>query len=155
MPDESRHPEPEELGRRDGGEAGGEPPAVLVVEDSMPLRRLVLRVLERHNLPTIEASHGQEALDAIELHGVERIGLILCDLLMPVMDGLQFVATARSLYKEELPPVVVITSRSDKEAVQTALAYGVRGYILKPFQTGEIIQKIREYCPELLPREFF
>jgi CheY-like chemotaxis protein len=133
----------------------GEQRTVLVIEDSEPLRRLILRVLERHNLPTLEANNGQEALDTIELHGVDRVGLILCDLLMPVMDGLQFVATARSLYKETLPPVVIISSRSDKQAVQTALTYGVRGYILKPFQTGEIIHKIREYCPELLPQEFF
>jgi DNA-binding response OmpR family regulator len=122
---------------------------VLVVEDSMPLRRMLGKILSTMNIETTEAANGQEALDKIREVGVSTFDLIILDLMMPVMDGAKFLAEAKNLYPDEMPAVLICSSRSDRETIGLVMRFGIEGYILKPFKTDTVMNKIREIFPEL------
>jgi CheY-like chemotaxis protein len=117
---------------------------VLVIEDSMPLRRMMVKILSTQKLSGVEAENGQKAMEKLLEFGPSHFGMIVCDLMMPVMDGANFIANARKQYAEELPPVVVCSSRSDREAIAVVAKLGVAGYVLKPFKTETVINKLRE-----------
>jgi len=124
-------------------------PFALVVEDSMPLRRMLVKILSTLGLEAHEAGDGQAALTALEEKGPGRYSIILCDLMMPIMDGASFVQNAKTKYSSALPPILICSSRSDREAVQVVMKLQVAGYILKPFKTDTVVNKIRELLPDL------
>ncbi len=132
-----------------------EPPPrkVLVVEDSKPLRRMLVKILETQGFVATEAEHGKNALAVIKEQGPEAFDLLLVDLMMPVMDGAQFMSEARTTFGDKLPPVLVCSSRSDREAIQLVMKLGVSGYVLKPFKTETVIAKVKEIFAEEAPDE--
>ncbi|MBN2711549.1 MAG: response regulator [Planctomycetes bacterium] len=122
----------------------------LVIEDSMPLRRMFSKILSTQKISGIEAANGKEALDLLAEHTPEKFSVIVCDLMMPVLDGPSFIAAARKVYPDSLPPIIVCSSRSDREAIQVVMKLSVSGYILKPFKTETVISKLRELFPDLV-----
>lgn len=114
----------------------------VVVEDSTPLRRMLCKILSTIKVKTLEAEDGKIAMAHLEKHSPKQFDIIICDLMMPVMDGAAFIAAAKSTYKE-MPPIVICSSRSDREAIQMVRKLGVAGYILKPFKTETVLDKVR------------
>lgn len=103
---------------------------VLVVDDSMVMRRMITRALRQCDLEATvvaEAANGAEALDAL---GAQDVDVVLCDWNMPVMDGLQFLVEAR---KSHRTPIVMLTTESSNERVLEAMEAGADGYVTKPF----------------------
>ena len=117
---------------------------VLVVEDSLPLRRMLCKILESQHLQCFEVADGEAAMALIKQYTPNFFALILTDLMMPKMDGVEFIATLRKKYGAELPPIMICSSRSDRETVQTVAKLGATGYILKPFKTEMVIQRVRD-----------
>jgi len=117
---------------------------VLVVEDSLPLRRMLCKILESQQLQCFEAADGEAAMALIKQYAPNFFALILTDLMMPKMDGVEFIANLRKKYGAELPPIMICSSRSDRETVQTVAKLGATGYILKPFKTEMVIQRVRD-----------
>ncbi|MEM5788798.1 MAG: response regulator [Syntrophobacteraceae bacterium] len=111
---------------------------ILIVDDSKSMRRVIRKTLEISGFRIgefIEASNGQEALEAIE---GKWIDLILSDIHMPVMDGFGFI---RSLKEMEIGvdiPVVFVTTEANEERLEELMSLGARGYIRKPFRPEEI-----------------
>ena len=106
---------------------------VLIVDDSSVMRKIVERSLRQAglNLGTVlEAGNGAEAL-AVLNQG--KVDLILCDINMPVMDGLEFVKQLSGIENSKGVPVVMITTEGSEGHVVQALSAGARGYIRKPF----------------------
>ncbi len=120
----------------------------LVVEDSFPLRRMLCKILSTLRFQTLEANNGKEALGQLESAGPDSIDVILLDLMMPVMDGASFLAKARETYGDRLPQVLICSSRSDREAIQAVMGLDVAGYVLKPFKTETVINKLRQIFPD-------
>ena len=115
---------------------------VLVVDDSAAIRKILTRVLRQTGMAiqTIhEAGDGQEALALLELH---RIDLVLSDINMPKMDGLQLLASLKASPQWQKIPVVMITTEGGETKVAEAVRLGAVGYVRKPFTADQIKEKL-------------
>ena len=105
----------------------------MIVDDSSVMRKIVERSLRQAGIDlekVVEAGNGAEALGALRENQVD---LILCDINMPVMDGLEFVRQMGTVENAKGVPVVMITTEGSESHVVEALSAGARGYIRKPF----------------------
>ena len=116
--------------------------SALIVDDSSVMRKIVERALRQAGLPLSkvhEASSGVEALDVLKS---ERVQLILSDINMPQMDGLEFLRQLRSQALAPEVPVVMITTESSEEHVREAILAGAQGYIRKPFTPEQVKERV-------------
>ncbi len=116
--------------------------AALIVDDSSVMRKIVERALRQSGLnlaSVFEASTGTEGLDVLRR---ERVDLILSDINMPMMDGLEFLRQLRSQDLATDVPVVMITTESSEEHVRQALMAGAQGYIRKPFTAEQVKERV-------------
>jgi two-component system chemotaxis response regulator CheY len=114
----------------------------LIVDDSSVMRKIVERSLRQAGVEleqVVEASNGAEALTA--LHD-NQVDLILCDINMPVMDGLEFVREVAKLEGSKGIPIVMITTEGSESHVVQALSAGARGYIRKPFTPDQVKEHV-------------
>ena len=115
---------------------------ILIVDDSAAIRKILQRVLAQTDLPIgaiAEASDGVEALKAMQAH---RPSLVLCDINMPNMDGLQLLTTVRADASWADVRFIMITTEGSPERVMEAVRLGASGYVRKPFTPEEIKDKI-------------
>ena len=114
----------------------------LIVDDSSVMRKIVERSLRQAGIDlekVVEASNGAEALGALRDNPVD---LVLCDINMPVMDGLEFVRQAGSVENAKGVPIVMITTEGSESHVVQALSSGARGYIRKPFTPDQVKEHV-------------
>lgn len=116
---------------------------ILVVDDSALIHQMYRLVMNRYNCTIVDAMNGQEALDVLTMqHDIE---LILLDINMPVMNGLQFLEKAAQSGIVKRIPVIVISTEGKEEDTIRGLKLGARGYLKKPFHPAalhELIDKI-------------
>lgn len=115
-----------------------DPIRTLIVDDSSVMRKIVERSLRQAGLEisqVFEAANGAEALGAVKEN---KVDLILCDINMPVMDGLEFVRQLAGIENAKGVPVVMITTEGSEGHVVQALSAGARGYIRKPFTADQV-----------------
>jgi len=116
---------------------------VLVVDDSSLIHQMYRLVLNRYNCTIADAMNGQEALELLAVQN--DIELILLDINMPVMNGLQFLEKASPLGIVSRIPVIIISTEGKEEDTIRGLKLGARGYLKKPFHPAslhEMIEKI-------------
>jgi two-component system chemotaxis response regulator CheY len=121
---------------------------VLIVDDSSVMRKIVERALRQAGLnltKVVEAGSGREGLDALAR---EQVDLIVSDINMPNMDGLEFLRQIQSQGLAAGVPVVMITTESGEEHVREALSAGAQGYIRKPFTPDQVRERV---LPLLVP----
>lgn len=114
---------------------------VLIVDDSSVMRKIVERALRQAglDLDAVEAGNGAEALTEVQKGGFD---LILSDINMPVMDGLEFLRTLQPLESVKGVPVVLITTEGSEARVVEALAAGAKGYLRKPFTPEQVKERV-------------
>jgi CheY-like chemotaxis protein len=112
---------------------------VLIVDDSMSVRRAVATLLEDHGYDVTLARDGHEAVKSME---VARPDAVLTDLEMPNMNGLELCAHVRSRSELAQLPVIMITSRSLDKHRRQAMASGVNVYLTKPYTDQELLQHV-------------
>ena len=115
---------------------------VLIVDDSSVMRKIVARSLQQAGLnlaQVLEAGNGAEALAVLRQ---AKVDLILCDINMPVMDGLEFVKQLPGVENAQGVPVVMITTEGSEGHVVQALSAGARGYIRKPFTPEQVKEQV-------------
>jgi two-component system chemotaxis response regulator CheY len=128
---------------------------VLVVDDSALIHQMYRLVLNRYNCTIADAMNGQEALDVLAVQA--DIELILLDINMPVMNGLQFMEKAGAMGIVKKIPIIIISTEGKEEDTIRGLKLGARGYLKKPFHPAglhEMIEKIIKPAaahPEMLP----
>jgi two-component system chemotaxis response regulator CheY len=114
----------------------------LIVDDSSVMRKIVERSLRQAGIElekVVEAGNGAEALCALRENPVD---LILCDINMPVMDGLEFIRQMETVDHAKGIPVVMITTEGSESHVVQALSIGARGYIRKPFTPDQVKEHV-------------
>lgn len=114
----------------------------LIVDDSSVMRKIVERSLRQAGInisQVVEAGNGAEALAALQAN---KVDLILCDINMPVMDGLEFVKQLATVENAKGVPVVMITTEGSEAHVVQALSAGARGYIRKPFTPDQVKEHV-------------
>jgi len=115
---------------------------VMIVDDSAAIRKILQRVLMQAEIPlgkVIEAGDGAEALQALQAN---KVNLILSDINMPNMDGLQLLSAIRSNPETQTIPVVMITTEGGSTKVMEAVSLGASGYVRKPFTADQIKEKL-------------
>lgn len=118
------------------------PIRALIVDDSSVMRKIIDRTLRQAGLEletVYEASTGSEALELLQSR---QVHLILSDINMPSMDGLEFLNQLRSRNLAANTPIVMITTESSTEHVKTAILAGARGYIRKPFTVEQMKEHV-------------
>jgi chemosensory pili system protein ChpA (sensor histidine kinase/response regulator) len=129
-----------------GGEIVAAVPAVserqltaLVVDDSITMRRVTQRLLERRGVKVLTARDGLDAITVMQEHDVD---IILLDIEMPRMDGYQFATHVRNDAKAKDTPIIMITSRSGEKHRAKAIEIGVNDYLSKPYQESQLVAAI-------------
>jgi two-component system chemotaxis response regulator CheY len=114
----------------------------LIIDDSSVMRKIVERSLRQAGIElskVFEAGNGAEALGVLKENQVD---LILCDINMPVMDGLEFIKQLPGVANAKGVPVVMITTEGSESHVVQALSCGARGYIRKPFTPEQVREQV-------------
>lgn len=117
---------------------------VLVVDDSASMRGLISHTLTQAGFTVIEGSNGQEGLERL---AGKRVEIIITDLNMPVMDGIQFITQLRAKREYKFTPVLMLTTESQDTKKQAAKVAGATGWITKPFNPEQMLQTIAKVLP--------
>jgi len=114
---------------------------VMVVDDSVTVRKVTSRLLERHGYAVILAKDGLDAIAKLEEH---KPDVMLLDIEMPRMDGFEVASLVRHNPKLEDLPIIMITSRTGEKHRERAFQIGVNCYMGKPFQEQQLLETISE-----------
>jgi two-component system, chemotaxis family, sensor histidine kinase and response regulator PixL len=117
-------------------------PRILVVDDSINVRRFVALTLEKAGYLVEQAKDGQEAIEKLQ-SGIQPQAVV-CDVEMPRMDGYGFLATVKGLPDFKNIPVLMLTSRSGDKHRKIAMNLGASGYFSKPLQEKELLAQLTE-----------
>ncbi|MDQ1304058.1 MAG: hypothetical protein QG595_2041, partial [Pseudomonadota bacterium] len=116
-------------------------PLALVVDDSITMRRVTQRLLERNGFRVLTAKDGVEAVSVLQDH---RPDIILLDVEMPRMDGYEFARHVRNNAETVNVPIIMVTSRVSEKHRARAIEIGVNDYLGKPYQERELMEAVQQ-----------
>ena len=118
---------------------------VLIVDDSAAIRKILQRVLRQADIPVgnvFEAGDGKEALETLK---TQPVGLVLSDINMPNMDGIEFLRNVKANESWKALPVVMVSTEGSQAKVLEAVELGAAGYVRKPFTAEQIKEKLEAF----------
>lgn len=121
---------------------------IIVAEDSPPNRTILALLLRKLGFQVIECGDGDVAWRALNENKDKRIVAVISDLMMPTMDGLEFLRRVRNDADHQELPFVLVTAVSDKDYIFEAKNLKVSGYILKPVTYNRVVAKLKEIFPD-------
>ena len=116
----------------------------MVVDDSSSMRQMVNFTLVGAGYQVVEA---QDGVDALAKSSAEKVDLFITDLNMPNMDGIQLTQQLRARAAFRFTPIVLLTTESQPEKKMEGKAAGATGWIVKPFQVGQLLAVVKKVCP--------
>jgi chemosensory pili system protein ChpA (sensor histidine kinase/response regulator) len=119
--------------------------SIMVIDDSITMRKVTARILERHNIQAVTAKDG---LDAVAMLQTQVPDLAILDIEMPRMDGFEVVAHIRNQPHLRHLPIIMVTSRGGQKHRERAMKLGVNDYLTKPYQEEQLMQSIRKILGE-------
>lgn len=111
---------------------------ILTVDDSKTVRIIIRNAFKRFDCEIIEASHGVEGLEKAKA----KPDLVLLDITMPIMDGIEMLEKLRANPATADVPVIMLTAEGQKATAEQAMALGSRGYLMKPFTNDALTQYV-------------
>lgn len=117
---------------------------VMAVDDSATVRQVLQMTLEGAGYQVIEAVDGKDALN--KLAGTQ-IDMMVTDLNMPNMDGIELIKNVRQSPGNRFMPIIMLTTESQPEKKQEGKAAGASGWIVKPFKPEQLLAVVRMICP--------
>jgi two-component system chemotaxis response regulator CheY len=120
------------------------PKTILTVDDSATIRQSVKLTLAARGYAVREASSGAQAL---QLCAAEPVDLVLTDLNMPEMDGIEFIRRVRALPALRFKPIVMLSTESQADKKADGRAAGATGWIVKPFTPEQLAALVQKLCP--------
>lgn len=120
------------------------PARILVVDDVALMRSLLAKALAKAGYQVSEARHGQEAL---RLAARDIPDLIILDIMMPVMSGLECLRGLKTVSRLRDIPVLMCTALREKAQVLEAMQGGAADYIVKPFKIGAVLERVAKHLP--------
>ncbi len=118
---------------------------ILIVDDSAGIRKILQRVIRQAEVPlgvVHEAGDGCEALEVLKTH---TVGLILSDINMPNMNGLELLSRIKADAAFKNVPVVMVSTEGNQATVLEAVQLGAAGYVRKPFNAEQIKEKLARF----------
>jgi len=116
--------------------------SLMIVDDSATMRKIIMRTVRMSGLEfdrTEEAGNGEEALEKL---GAEPVKLILCDINMPEMGGPELVRKIRQMPSCENTKIIMVSTESSQEIIDSSIADGANGFITKPFTPEQFQQEL-------------
>lgn len=123
---------------------------ILIVDDDKTTRKLLSFYLKGSGFEVVTAENG---LDALEKLGMEDINLIMTDLNMPYMDGIELVKTLKADPNSAQIPIIMVTTEADINEQNRAFAAGANAYVTKPVTADMIAQKIKTILKDIMNKE--
>lgn len=120
------------------------PKTALIVDDSNSLRQMVAFTLREAGFEVLEGADGQEGLDRLD---GRKVDLVITDLNMPRMDGIQFIRGLRAKAQYKFTPVLMLTTESADGKKQEGKSAGATGWIVKPFDPQRLLQTVAKVVP--------
>ncbi len=117
---------------------------VLIVDDSAAIRKILQRVLGQAKVPISQVFEAGDGIEALEILRANAVSLVLSDINMPNMDGLQLLSNVKAVEAWKNIPVVMITTEGSHAKVLEAVQLGAAGYVRKPFTPDQIKEKLAE-----------
>jgi CheY-like chemotaxis protein len=111
---------------------------ILTVDDSKTVRIIIRNAFKRFDCEIIEASHGIEGLEKAKT----MPDLVLLDITMPIMDGLEMLGKLRANPATSEIPVIMLTAEGQKATAEQAMALGSRSYLMKPFTNDKLVEHV-------------
>jgi len=118
---------------------------VLVVDDSALIHQMFKMALSRYRCTVLSAKNGKEALDLLPQH--TDLNLILLDINMPVMGGLEFLRNIKELGSYAHIPIIIQSTEGKEEDTKRGMELGAAAYVTKPIQTGALHALIEKLVP--------
>lgn len=118
------------------------PVDVLIVDDSAAIRKILQRVLRQTDIPIGDVLEAGDGVEALKMLNDRQVNLILSDINMPNMDGLQLLAQLKQTEKWKSVPIVMVTTEGGQGKVIEAVQLGAAGYVRKPFTAEQIKEKL-------------
>jgi two-component system chemotaxis response regulator CheY len=109
---------------------------VLVVDDSALIHQMYKMVLMRYRCEVVQALNGQDGLEKLEKN--PDVNMMLVDINMPLMNGLEFIQKVKALGKYDSIPIIIVSTEGKEEDTKRGLALGASGYVKKPFQPSDL-----------------
>jgi len=122
---------------------------IMIVDDCLTTRKLLGHYLKSRGYSVVFAENG---LDALEKLSAERVNLIMTDLNMPYMDGMELIKTLKTDPNLSDIPVLMVTTETDVMEQERALQFGADGYIVKPVTGEAIVEHIKNIMKELFTK---
>lgn len=113
---------------------------VLTVDDSRTILAMLQHTLFGAGFEVLQASDGQQGLDVLNL---EDVDLVITDINMPVMDGIEFIKNVRATGRHQSLPILILTTETSQEKRDQGRAAGGTGWIVKPFDPEKLISVIK------------
>ena len=117
---------------------------VMAVDDSATVRQVLQMTLEGAGYEVVEAVDGQDALGKL---ASTRVDMMVTDLNMPNMDGIELIRNVRRSPGNRFMPIIMLTTESQPEKKQEGKAAGASGWIVKPFKPEQLLAVVRMICP--------
>jgi CheY-like chemotaxis protein len=117
---------------------------VLVIEDEAPLRANLVRILCAEDYRVVAAADGDEGIRCVLS---ERPDLVICDILMPRVDGFGVLAALRSRPESAAIPFIFLSASADKDDFARGLKSGANEYVTKPFKIADLLAAVRRLLP--------
>lgn len=112
---------------------------ILIVDDSASLRQVVNIALTAEGYDVIEAEDGEQALQLLD---GRKIHLVICDVNMPVMDGITFVKKVKKMAKYKFLPIIMLTTESRESRKQEGQQAGAKAWVVKPFKPEQMLEAV-------------
>lgn len=113
---------------------------IMVVDDSASLREVVRIALKSAGYSVIEAADGAQALATLDAE--EKVHLVLCDVNMPVMDGITLVKEVKRHPRHRFVPIIMLTTESRESRKQEGQMAGAKAWVVKPFRPHQILDAV-------------
>ena len=114
---------------------------ILAVDDSVSIRKSISFILGQENFEVVEAENGADGLSKAN---ADKFGLIITDINMPIMDGIQFIKELRNTAEHKFTPIIVLTTENQEAKMQEGKAAGATGWIVKPFSSEKLIAVVKK-----------
>jgi two-component system chemotaxis response regulator CheY len=116
---------------------------IMIVDDSASMRQVVGIALRATGYEVLEGRDGKDALS--KLTG-QKVHLIICDVNMPVMDGISFVKVLKQMPAYKFTPIIMLTTESAESKKLEGQAAGARAWVVKPFQAPKLLDAVQRLC---------
>ena len=116
---------------------------ILIIDDSASLRQVVAMTLKTAGYDVLQAGDGKEALAFLD---GRKIGMAVCDVNMPIMNGVEFVIAAKQRPAYKFMPILMLTTETSEDKKAAGKAAGAKAWMVKPFSPSSLLNAVSKLC---------